>query len=278
MLLFVYLHHLFLLPPAYHFCIHKIASDCSKLTYTTLDQLLSPKMTHIVRDAKAMADTAKGIGRTVGGSFMENKTRRERKFDEVENSLLNVKSFPASDNRPSSSSNVLSFLGSWNPLPQPVTDNDTVWLLDNTAYRNPSGKWQAEFVAAVFDKDTGVEISAIVADIAEKVGLGKGDAQEATIRERLMPFVQNILPGRTVKLDFARQQEIKLGPGGRNGISSDHKPVPAHGDGTVVSGFAQVPKGANGILQSNTVYAEPEGWGVISGTNGTSVQQTLLTT
>ncbi len=228
-------------------------------------------MSHIVRDAKAMADTAKGIGRTVGGSFMENKTRRERKFDDVENSLPNVKSFPASDNRSSSGSSVLSFLGSWNPLPQPVTDNDTVWLLDNTAYRNASGKWQTEFVAAVFDKDTGTEVSTVVADIAEKVGLGKGDAQEATIQARLMPFMQNILPGRTVKIDFARQQEFKLGPGGRNGISSDLKLVPAHGDGTVVSSFAQVPKGANGILQSNTVYAEPEGWGVISGMTETSV-------
>ncbi|KAL5330928.1 hypothetical protein ACEPPN_000454 [Leptodophora sp. 'Broadleaf-Isolate-01'] len=221
-------------------------------------------MSHLVRDAKAMADTAKGLGRAVGGSFMENKTRRERKFGDVEDSLPNVKSSPASDNRPTSSSNVLSFLGSWNPLPQQVTDNDTVWLLDNTAYRNASGKWQAEFVAAVFDKDTGVEISTIVADIAEKVGLGHGDAAEATIRERLMPFVQNILPGRKVTIDFAKQQDINLGPGGRNGISSDLKAVPAHGDGTVVSSFAKVPRGANGILQSNTVYAEPEGWGVVS--------------
>lgn len=222
-------------------------------------------MSHIVRDAKAMADTAKGIGRAVGGSFIENKTRRERKFADVENSLPNVKATPASDNRPTSSSNVLSFLGSWNPLPQPVTNNDTVWLLDNTAYRSASGKWQAEFVAAVFDKDTGVEISTIVADIAEKVGLGSGDAAEATIRERLMPFVQNILPGRKVTINLANQQDISLEPGGRNGISSDIKAVLAHGDGTVVSCIAKVPQGANGILQSNTVYAEPEGWGVVSG-------------
>ncbi|KAK0111240.1 hypothetical protein ONS95_001613 [Cadophora gregata] len=221
-------------------------------------------MSHLVRDAKAAADTAKGIGRAVGGSFMENKTRRERKFGDVENNLPNIKASPASDNRPASGSSVLSFLGSWNPLPQPVTDNDTVWLLDNTAYRNASGKWQAEFVAAVFDKDTGVEISTVVADIAEKVGLGNGDAAEATIQDRLMPFVQNILPGRKVTVDFAKQQQINLGPGGRNGISSDIKAVPAHGDGTVVSYVAQVPKGANGILQANTVYAEPEGWGVIS--------------
>lgn len=229
-------------------------------------------MSHLVLNAQAMADTAKDMGRAAGGSFMEHKTRRERKFDEVESSLPDIRRAHASDERPGAGAKALSFLGSWNPLPQAVTDNDTVWLLDNTAYRTSSGKWQAEFVAAVFDKETGVEISTVVADIAEKVGLGKGNAAEAMIRERLMPFVQNILPGRTVTIDFAKQQELKLGPGGRNGISSDIESVPSHGDGTIVSSFAKVPTGANGILQSNTFYAEPEGWGVISGRNITSVQ------
>ncbi|EKD18593.1 uncharacterized protein L3040_005948 [Drepanopeziza brunnea f. sp. 'multigermtubi'] len=221
-------------------------------------------MSHIARDAKAIADTAKGIGKAASESFIELRTRRERRFRDVENSLPDVKSLQASDHRPSVVSSVLSSLGSWNPFPQPVTDNDTVWLLDNTAYRNSRGNWEAEFVAAVFDKDTGVEVSTIVADIAEKVGLGKGDAQEATIRDRLTPFVQNILPGRSVKIKFAGQQEINLGPGGRDGISSDIKAVPSHRDGAVVASFALVPKGANGILQSKTAYAEPEGWGVIS--------------
>ncbi|PBP24454.1 actin filament organization protein app1 [Diplocarpon rosae] len=221
-------------------------------------------MSHIVHDAKAIAATARGIGKSVGGSVMENETRREGKFGDVEISLPSFKSFPASQKPSSLTTNILSYLGSWNPLPQAVTDNDTVWLLDNTAYRDASGKWQAEFLTAVFGRDTGVEVSTIVADIAEKVGLGQGDAQEATIQHRLMPFVQRILPGRSVPIEFAKQQKIKLGPAGRNGISSDIKAVPTHEDGTVVSSLALVPQGANGILQSNTVYAEPEGWGVIS--------------
>ena len=37
-------------------------------------------------------------------------------------------------------------------------------LLDNTAYRSTvTNQWQAEFVAAVFDKDTGLEVSSVVA-------------------------------------------------------------------------------------------------------------------
>ncbi|KAK2629772.1 hypothetical protein QTJ16_000592 [Diplocarpon rosae] len=221
-------------------------------------------MSHIVRDAKAIAATVRGIGKTGGGSVMENETRREGKFGDVEVSLRNLKSFPASQKPSSLTTNILSYLGSWNPLPQAVTDHDTVWLLDNTAYRDASGKWQAEFITAVFGQDTGVQVSTIVADIAEKVGLGQGDAQEATIQHRLMPFVQRILPGRSVPIEFAKQQKIKLGPAGRNGISSDVKAVPMHEDGTVVSSLALVPEGANGILESSTAYAEPEGWGVIS--------------
>lgn len=219
-------------------------------------------MSQVPRDAEAMAET---MATAPGGSFMEHRTRRERKFVDVESCLPDIKSPQAPHYLPSLAANLLSYLGSWNPLSRPVSGNDTVWLLDNTAYRNSKGEWEAEFVAAVFERDTGVEVSTIVADLAEKVGLGKGHAQEATIRERLMPFVQSIRPGRSMRIDFARKREIRLGPGGRHGISSDVKAVPSHEDGTVVSSVALVPPGANGILQSNTVHAEPEGWGVISG-------------
>jgi hypothetical protein len=223
-------------------------------------------MSNLQRDAKAVIDTAQGMMRSNGGSFMEYRTRRERGFSDFELKLPTIKAIPASDNRPSLATDALSYLGSWNPLPHQVTANDTVWLLDNTAYRNPkTNKWEAEFVAAVFDKNTGVEVSKVVADVAEKVGIGRGDTAEATIRERLMPFMQTILPGRVVKVNFAKQSDLKLGPGGRNGISSDVKTIPEYRDGDVVSSVAKVPQGANGILTVKTVYAEPEGWGVISG-------------
>ncbi|KAH6673363.1 hypothetical protein B0J14DRAFT_481518 [Halenospora varia] len=197
----------------------------------------------------------------------QHRTRKERKFLETEATLPNIRKEPASDKRPSLSNDLLSYLGPWNPFPKEITDKDTVWLLDNTAYRSANGHWQAEFVAAVFDQNSGVEISTVVADVAEKLGIGKGDVQEATIRERLMPFVQEILPGRVVQADFAQKPEVpdlKLGPGGRNGISSDIKPLPHFEGGAVVHTAAKVPQGANGVLQMKTVYAEPEGWGVIS--------------
>ncbi|RKF62789.1 hypothetical protein OnM2_030079 [Erysiphe neolycopersici] len=37
---------------------------------------------------------------------------------------------------------------------QNITVNDTVWALDNTAYRTAEVKWQARFDVAVFGQDT----------------------------------------------------------------------------------------------------------------------------
>lgn len=197
-------------------------------------------------------------------SAMEKKTREQRGFHQTEGAMPNIKKLPASDNRPSLSSDILSHLGTWNPLPHDITENDSVWLFDNTAYRSTAtGNWEAEIVAAVFDKDTGLEVSTVVADIAEKLGLGKGDAAEETIRDRLMPFMRSILPGRKVDVDFDGET-LSLGPGGRNAISSDVKALPSHQDGDIVSSTAQVPQGADGVLTMKTVYAEPEGWAVIS--------------
>jgi len=197
---------------------------------------------------------------------LEKKTRHDCKFHDTESTLPNTRKKPISDRRPSLASNVLSHLGSLNPFPKAITADDTVWLLDNTAYRNSqTGQWEAEFVTAVFEKNSGVEISTVVADVAEKLGIGKGDAAEARIQERLMPFVQDILPGRVVNVHFGTRETLKLGPGGRNGISSDIKrTLPTNQGGDLVKVVAKVPQGANGILESRTVYAEPEGWGIIS--------------
>ena len=52
-------------------------------------------------------------------------------------------------------------------------------------------------------------MSVIVADIAEKLGLGKGDAAEALIAERVQPFLDAVLPARTVEITFQGDASIK---------------------------------------------------------------------
>jgi hypothetical protein len=222
-------------------------------------------MSNLTRDTKATADMAEGMVNGDGGNFMEYKTRRERKFDEVESGLPNIKMTPAIERRPSIAARLLSYLNPHIPAPDPITVNDEVWLFDNTAYRFADNKWRAEFVTAEFDQKTGQEVSSAVATVADKIGLAKGDAAEATIKERLMPFVQAVLPGRIVRTDFGGRKELKLGPGGRNGISSDIRGLPESRNGEIVSSVAKVPTGTTGILKMNTVFAEPEGWGLISG-------------
>ena len=214
-----------------------------------------------------MADKTDLAVKEYQATDLEHRTRKLGGFPEVEADLPNIRNTEGSDGRPSVTSDLLSYLGHWNPAPQDITDKDQVWLLDNTAYKSDiTDGWQAEFIAAVFDQNTGVELSKVVATVAEKVGVGKGDAAEATIQERLVPFVQSTLPGRRLTAVFGQQEELELGPGGRNAISNDTKALPPHAAGHVVTSVAQVPKGANGELTMRTVYAEPEGWGVISGT------------
>jgi hypothetical protein len=224
-------------------------------------------MANLLHKADDFIETTKEMSHNHKMSSMEHRTRSKQGFEATESRLPTLRHSPASDDRPSETQDLLSHLGSHNPFGKDITDNDTVWLLDNTAFRDlRTGEWQAEFVAAVFDKDTGLAVSTVVANIAEKVGIGKGDAQEEVIAERLMPFMQNILPGRIVNVDFGGVKSLKLGPGGRNAISSDMKKVPAeYKNGDVVTSFANVASQTNGVLQMETAFAEPAGWGVISG-------------
>ena len=228
-------------------------------------------MANLLHKTQDLVETIEEMAHNFKASGMEHRTRSKHNFQATESQLPNLRRSPAADDRPNLSQDLFSHLGSYNPLGKAITDNDMVWLLDNTAFRNAkTGGWQAEFVAAVFDKDTGLEVSTVVADVAEKVGIGKGDKQEETIKERLMPFMQSILPGRIVNVDFGGVEPLKLGPGGRNAISSDVKKLPpSYKNGDVVTSFAKVPNQTNGVLQMETAFAEPEGWGLISG-NATS--------
>lgn len=196
---------------------------------------------------------------------MQHRTRKERRFDETEHDLPDFSPFTAALSYTDKAANVLSYLGKKNPFARSITEKDTVWLLDNTAYRNEkTGKWEAEFISAAFSQDSSCTVIDAVSSIAGKIDLDESDPNYPTIEERIRPFVQDIKPGAQVNALQGGNAPIKLGPGGRNGISSDVKRISGSTDGTLVPTFAKVPEGANGILEMKTFYAEPEGWGVIS--------------
>ncbi|KAI0139305.1 hypothetical protein BJ166DRAFT_543852 [Pestalotiopsis sp. NC0098] len=208
--------------------------------------------------------------RTRYPNAMQARTRSERGFVKTESDLSNY-SGSDSANPPklatsSKLNDILSYLGSRNPLPRSVSKQDTVWLLDNTAYRNSkTGKWEAEFVSAVFAQHPSCVVIDAVTTVAKEIGLEDNNPEHATIEERILPFLQDIQPGTKVKALYAGSPELVLGPGGRNGISNDIKRLPSSHDGSLlVPSYATVPDGANGLLEMKTFFAEPKGWGVIS--------------
>jgi len=194
---------------------------------------------------------------------LEKKTRSECGFEDVESSLAPF-GIPATATHQGKLTKILSYLGSNNPWPAQIGNDDVVWLMDNVAFRAANGHWHAEFVAAAFDHKPSPKLVDIVGDIATRVGLAKGAKEEATIERRISPFVMEILPGRQVNVKFDGSAQLRLGPGGRNGMSSDIRRIPDASQGSVVSSTAVVPKGTTGILEMKTFYAEPEGWAVIS--------------
>lgn len=170
-------------------------------------------------------------------------------------------------------SNVLSYLGPRNPFPQSVTPSDEVWLFDNTAFpvtTNHNGrkihKWKAEFVTAVFSQHPSCTVREVVLQMADKIGLADDEEAKATMAERLKPFLMDIQPGKRVTALHGEQRVLKLGPGGRSGISADTKNLssPAPPGMMMVPTTAKVPKGTTGMLTCKTFYAAAQdGWGVI---------------
>lgn len=206
---------------------------------------------------------------------LERETRKACGFEQGETDLPDVKRAAVvdSDAHAGWTEKLLTRLGKYNPLGRPVGPRDTLWMFDNTAFRNAAtGQWEAEFVAAVFERDSGVGVDDVAAKIAEKLGLASDAAERETIRQRVDLFTREILPGRKVHVDFAaggKKQGLDLGPGGRHAISSDRRKIPGTGDGELVRNRAKVPATTEGQLEFETIYAEPEGWAVISDVDDT---------
>lgn len=151
---------------------------------------------------------------------------------------------------------LLSYFGSRNPVPQPITDKDSVWLLDNVAFVDPAtGDYQAEYVVAVMAQHPTCRVVDAVRAVADKLGRGAvDDAALKTIEERITPFLQDILPGRQVAALHGRDWRLQFSPGGRNGLSSDVRKLPGAAPGALVPTRAEVPAGVNGMLQMQTFY------------------------
>lgn len=166
--------------------------------------------------------------------------------------------------------NVRNKIGVGNPDPTPMRGDQEVWLLDNTAFRDPNNpeKWMAEFVAAYFTKNSGKNVAKVVADIAEKLGMAGENADpgsERRIAERVEPFLNMILAAKMVDITFSKAGTLTLGPSNTGGVSANELSLPGSGymDDQVVQSEAVLTAGGHSHMR--TAFADPEGWGVISG-------------
>lgn len=160
-------------------------------------------------------------------------------------------------------------------LKEPADPKDTQpALVDESGQRTrPSGPstWEVEQVACYFVKQSGRDPSEVIAAIANKLGVGEDDsATRKLIGQRLEPFLNTILPNRTARILINNEEEQTIGPSSYQGISSQNlqlhfEPPPSPAEGQVLPVQTRPsdlppPFGPS----SNTVFAEEEGWGIIS--------------
>ncbi|KAF2271861.1 actin filament organization protein-like protein App1-like protein [Westerdykella ornata] len=216
----------------------------------------------------ALAEELKGMPKE---TEQDRITRSSGRFADIEHDMPSLPhrfKFDLKDN-------LSSWLGSRNPLFRYVDPSrDLVWLFDNTAYQDRSGRWKAEFVAAYFVKDSGEDLSDVVAWVADKVGLAQDDEAKRTIENRIQPMLDTIVPARACTVDIEGSQS-RLGPSGRSGISSDIVALPTkdHADGQVIKTRVKESV-AKQPLNANLRFATPTGWAVISDIDDT-IKKTL---
>ncbi|SMY28876.1 unnamed protein product [Zymoseptoria tritici ST99CH_1A5] len=189
-------------------------------------------------------------------------------------------------------------------------EEHTVWLLDNTAFqtqersvrvksleglrprrkakptvidcdgkevavrkRDESG-WQAEFIACYFVKNSGADVSHVIAAIARMLHIDETDiATRQRIAERVQPFADTVLVKRTLRIDVGGKEQVTLGPSTSNGISTDV--VPLHIDpmrtGPMTSTPIDLETDPN--IPGRTLYYPPTGYLLLS-----DIDDTIKTT
>lgn len=212
-----------------------------------------------------MADNEFSPSRFAGD--MQIRTRKAQDFDAFEASLPDPQSSALSIGN-FNIHEILNKVAAANPFGRPVNHEDIVWLLDNTAYLSPEHKfhsvWEAEFVAAVFEKEPKCKVADIVVGVAEKLGLADDEESKNTIEERLRPFLWDVRPAKVVKVTH-QGKHLKLSPTSINGITTSTQKLDKDEGGSLVNSEVTDATEASGLHHAQTYYAGPEGWGIISG-------------
>ncbi|KAK5130801.1 hypothetical protein LTR08_001634 [Meristemomyces frigidus] len=184
--------------------------------------------------------------------------------------------------------------------PQPVDPAlHKVWILDNTAFRTPQpgdhrpglaelrdanhtqaktvdadgqasqiaktgSGWEIEIVACYFIKNSGKDVAKVNAALVHHLSIHDDDlATKKRIAARLESFTDTVLPNRTLRVSIGGREEQTLDPSSYSGISSSlHELHSTPTTPTTQISAVNLPPPFG--LPSTTVFAEEQGWGVIS--------------
>ncbi|KAK3113414.1 hypothetical protein LTR53_009316 [Teratosphaeriaceae sp. CCFEE 6253] len=176
----------------------------------------------------------------------------------------------------------------------------SVWILDNTAFRTPApgdhrpnlaklqshhdtqprltsqpgqttqsvqpgtGAWEAEFVVAYFIKNSGKDLAHATAALIKQLNVDDSDeATKKRISARLQPFIDTVLPNRTLRITIDQQEEQTLGPSSYSGLSSGLLQLHFTPSAPQIESNALTVPPPFG-LPSTTIVAEEQGWAIIS--------------
>ncbi|KAF2764870.1 hypothetical protein EJ03DRAFT_355415 [Teratosphaeria nubilosa] len=183
--------------------------------------------------------------------------------------------------------------------PQPIDPAlHKIWIFDNTAFRTPSPSdnrpelakladpnatkpkrvdgqptrggsgWEVEFVACCFIKNSGRDLAGVNAALVHHLAVADDDvATKKRIASRLEPFIDSVLPNRTLRITIGDVEHQTLGPLSHSGISSQllemhFDPAREQLGQSVQSHAINLPPPFG--LASTTIFAEEKGWGIIS--------------
>nr|OQO31949.1 hypothetical protein B0A51_00289 [Rachicladosporium sp. CCFEE 5018] len=151
----------------------------------------------------------------------------------------------------------------WTPIKLIDPALHSVWILDNTAFRDSNSGWKAEFVAAYFIKNSGKDVSRVVSTILDFVDLKADDVTRQRVAKRLQPFVDTVLPKRTIDVSVDGKARLELGPSSQSGISSKVYDLQIQPSAPAVQTAAfDLPPPFG--LPATTHFAAPTGWAILS--------------
>lgn len=175
---------------------------------------------------------------------------------------------------------LFSRLGRKNPLAKAgAPDKNRVIVFDNFAYRPvkrnsdaPQG-WQAEYTACFFSRGKH-DVSNLVGSIADIIGvdgrLGVDESAQAVIVDRIAPFAYDVAPARSAQIEISQLTDEPLarvlGPSNAGGLSHQIECIPG---GNEYNGKTITNSIPGFDTTSETYFASPEGWGIISDVDDT---------